>query len=38
MAEGRAVLENHSGIMRMKVKEIQKAVATCSGVWYLYYL
>ena len=38
MAERRAVFENRSGIMRMKVEEIQKAVATCSGVWYLYYL
>ena len=38
MAESRALFENRSGIMRMKVEEIQKAVATCSGVWYLYYL
>ena len=38
MAERRALFENRSGIMRMKVEEIQKAVATCSGVWYLYYL
>ena len=38
MAERHAVLENRSGIMRMKVEEIQKAVATCSGAWYLYYL
>ena len=38
MAERRAVFGNCSGIMRMKVEEIQKAVATCSGVWYLYYL
>ena len=38
MAERRALFENHSGIMRMKIEEIQKAVATCSGVWYLYYL
>ena len=38
MAERCALFENRSGIMHMKVEEIQKAVATCSGVWYLYYL
>ena len=37
-AERLAVFENHCGIMYMKVEEIQKAVATCSGVWYLYHL
>ena len=38
IAERGAVFENCSGMMRMKVEEIQKVVAMCSGVWYLYYL
>ena len=38
IAERGAVFENCSGMMRMKVEEIQKVVAMCFGVWYLYYL
>ena len=38
MAERCMVFENHCGIMRMKIEEIQKVVATCSTMWYPYYL
>jgi hypothetical protein len=38
MTERRAVFENRCGIMRVQNEDIQKAVATCSGVWCIHCL